>query len=93
VHGGVGTELKRIFSWFGQYRTEQCHCVKYADMMDENGIEWCEKCKRTIRSWILQEAKNRGPVTEMLASMALGTMIDLAIRNAKLMEQKTCDGQ
>ena len=87
--GGVGTELKRIFSWFGQYRTEQCACVKYADMMDENGIEWCEKCKRTIRSWIMEEAKSRGAVTEALASVALGTMIDLAIRNAKLKAGRT----
>lgn len=54
-----GTELKRLFSFFGQYEKEGCNCVKHADLMDQRGCDWCEANIDTIAKWVTEEAEKR----------------------------------
>src|SRR5690349_14111637 len=51
--GGVGTELKTIFAWFGQYGNGGCGCVKYSQIMDAKGVNWCESHQPEIIEWVM----------------------------------------
>lgn len=54
--GGVGTELKKLLEWFGQYTDAGCSCMKHAAIMDTNGVRWCEDNVDTIVGWLAEEA-------------------------------------
>lgn len=56
---GVGTELKKLASWFGQYADAGCNCQKHADEMDRNGPYWCRNNLDTIVGWLQEEASRR----------------------------------
>lgn len=58
-NGKPGTELKRLLSWFGQYATTGCGCVKHANVMDQRGCDWCEQNIETIVGWLKEEASQR----------------------------------
>ena len=83
---GVGTELKRLLEWFGQYPAGNCDCVKHADEMDVRGVAWCECNRGQICKWILEEAQSRGPAVSIAAAMTASAMVGQAIRNAKATE-------
>lgn len=59
VPGGVGTELKSLLKWFGQYPSGECNCIKHALAMDINGIEWCKSNVEVIVGWMRTEAATR----------------------------------
>lgn len=56
---GVGTELKKLLSWFNIKATPNCTCNQKAKTMNDNGIEWCKHNKDLIISWLKEEAIKR----------------------------------
>ncbi len=77
---GVGTELKKILSWFNINSSPTCSCNARAKQMNENGIHWCENNKDLIISWLKEEAIKRN----MLFSVYIAKKIlNLAIQRAK----------
>ena len=57
--GGVGTELKKLLSWFGQYPVGDCQCVKHALHMDIHGIKWCQDNVDKVVGWLSEEARKK----------------------------------
>ena len=57
--GGVGSELKLLLTWFGQYQSAGCSCAKYSAIMDARGIAWCEANIAVIFDWLADEASKR----------------------------------
>jgi hypothetical protein len=78
--GRVGTELKKILSHIGIKSSPTCSCNKRALLMDQMGIDWCEKNTETICEWLHEEAKNRK--IPFIKSITL-IIIKRAINNAK----------
>jgi hypothetical protein len=56
---GVGTELKKIISWFNIHATPNCTCNQKAKTMNDNGIEWCKNNQNIILGWLKEEAEKR----------------------------------
>jgi len=89
--GGVGTELKKLLSWFGQYAAEGCNCQKHADTMDANGIAWCETNVDQIIGWLSEEAAKRSVLGWSLDKVpgfewTARQLVARAIDNAKAVE-------
>lgn len=89
LNGGVGTELKNLLKFFGQYDDVGCNCKKHAETMDRNGIAWCEQNIPAIVGWLQEEAARRkalkwisGRITGMIATR----VVQRAIANAKKKE-------
>ena len=78
--GGAGTELKALLAKIGIVASPGCSCNKRADVMNRNGIHWCEQNVETICDWLQEEATKRKLPFVRLAGKAL---IHLAIRRAK----------
>ena len=74
---GPGTELKRIFSWFGIKEHEGCKCTEHATLMDKWGPDGCQVNRPTIIQWLQQECKERNlPFNKTIANIALTTAIN-----------------
>ena len=86
---GPGTELKKIFRWFGQKEVEGCKCSDTACTMNLQGPQWCRENLVWIYNRIYMEADSRKiryliNLAKPLFRMAVETAILLAIRNAEL---------
>jgi hypothetical protein len=81
---GVGTELKKILSWFNINASPTCSCNLKAKTMNENGIEWCKYNKELILSWLKEEAVKRNfPFSTYAAKKILNIAIYKAERKTK----------
>jgi len=80
VKPGVGTELKALLSKVGITASHTCSCNTKAEIMNRQGIAWCEKNVETICDWLQEEATKRKLPFVRLAGKAL---IHMAIRRAK----------
>ncbi len=56
---GVGTELKKILSWFNINSSPNCSCNRKAKYMNDKGVEWCKNNIDTIVAWLKEEAEKR----------------------------------
>ena len=56
---GVGTELKKILSWFNIKANPNCSCYQRAKILNEKGPDWCRENISTIISWLQEESKKR----------------------------------
>jgi hypothetical protein len=56
---GVGSELKKIISWFNIHATPNCTCNQKAKIMNDNGILWCKNNQNIILDWLKEEADKR----------------------------------
>jgi len=82
---GVGTELKKLLGKIGITSTKNCKCNARAEIMDRNGISWCELNKHKILEWLEEESRNRNlPFVKSAASLVL----NLAIKKAKKVKAK-----
>lgn len=86
---GPGTELKRIFKWFGQKEVTGCRCSDTACTMNLKGPEWCRENMEWIYNRIYMEADSRKigyliRLAKPIFRMAVEQAILLAIRNAGL---------
>jgi hypothetical protein len=80
INGGPGTELKKILSSVGIHAKPNCACNRKARIMDERGIEWCQKNINQIIGWLKEEAEKRKmPFVEAFARI----LVKRAIYNAK----------
>jgi hypothetical protein len=78
---GVGTELKKILSWFNINSSPNCSCNLKAKMMNDNGIEWCKYNKDLIISWLKEESLKRNlPFFTYAAKKILNIAISKAER-------------
>lgn len=83
-----GTELKKLFSWFGLHGSTTCGCANHAAEMDRKGCDWCEANMATIVGWLRDEAA-KAKVLGVSADMVFGfevaarSMIGHAIDNAR----------
>jgi len=77
---GVGTELKKLLSRIGITASPTCSCNTKAEIMNRQGIAWCEENVETICDWLQEEATKRKLPFVRLAGKAL---IHMAIRRAK----------
>jgi hypothetical protein len=76
----VGTELKRLLSYFGIVPTPDCQCEKHVFVLDTFGIEWCEANIDEIVGWLREEAHKRGlPFLDVAGRM----LVRRAIKNAR----------
>lgn len=55
--GGVGTELTKLLKECGVGGNRGCGCSSKARLMDNNGIEWCEKNIEALATWLVKAAK------------------------------------
>lgn len=85
--GGVGTELKLLLAWFGQYATKGCNCEKHAEKMDKEGIEWCENNVPKILGWMREEAAKKN--IAFMVDLGGESLVKQAIANAKESLKKT----
>ena len=56
---GVGTQLHRIFQWWGFTPTGDCRCETRRKHYDQMGPQWCQEHIDEIVTEILEEADNR----------------------------------
>lgn len=81
---GPGTELTKIFSWFGLNGSASCHCTSHAAEMDRWGPDRCEKNLAIIVQWLADEAKNqRLPFVKFGASLLVKTAIKRSRKRIK----------
>lgn len=82
---GVGTELKKLLKRIGIVATKNCKCNSRAEIMDRNGISWCELNKHKIMEWLEEESRNRNlPFVKSAVSL----IISLSIKRAKKVKSK-----
>lgn len=79
--GGAGTELSALFHAVGIRPNENCGCRKMAQLMDLNGLAWCEANLDHIVQHIKSEAAKRN--LAYLASFAARPTVHLAIARAR----------
>ncbi len=77
---GVGTEVKKLLAKIGIVASPTCKCNQRAEVMNFEGIEWCEQNIDLIISWLREEAKNRNLPFVDIAGRAL---VKMAIKRAK----------
>jgi hypothetical protein len=76
---GPGTELKKMLAKIGITATSTCSCNKRAQVMDDNGIEWCKANTTTIVGWLREEATKRGlPFIDLAGKILVKRAISLA---------------
>lgn len=56
---GVGTCLINLLEKLGIYYDQLSKFKLKTDLMNNNGIEWCQNNKITILEWLKEEADNR----------------------------------
>lgn len=82
---GAGTELKKLLKKIGIMASPNCSCNAKAQLMDKNGIEWCENNIDTIVGWLREEAtKRKFPFIDAAGEL----LVKRAIRNAKKQQSK-----
>jgi len=64
---GPGTELTKLFAWFGFRHTPSCACARHARQMDKWGPDGCEENIEEVLDWLDEEAKKR-TVTRVIAT-------------------------
>lgn len=80
---GPGTELKKLLKKIGIVATPNCSCNARANMMNFNGIEWCEKNIDTIVGWLREEAtKRKLPFVDLAGRVLVKRAIKRAKKNA-----------
>jgi hypothetical protein len=80
IKQGPGTELKKLLSKVGIRPTGTCKCNIHAELMDQEGPDWCEKHIGKIVKWLKEEAKKRRmPLPARLAKI----IVRRAIRNSR----------
>ena len=78
--GGPGTELKRIFKWFGITPKGGCGCGDHSRKMDRQGPKWCHENMDIIIGWLRKAAKERNlPFVQA----AVKGLVLLAIRRSE----------
>lgn len=82
---GVGTELKKILSWFNIESTPNCSCNQKAKTMNDNGLEWCKNNKTLIISWLKEESIKRNLP---FFTYAAKKILNIAIARAERAERK-----
>lgn len=76
---GPGTELKKMLSKIGIKASPTCSCNARAQVMDDNGIEWCKANTTTIVGWLREEATKRGlPFVDLAGRIIVKRAISLA---------------
>jgi hypothetical protein len=76
----VGTELKKLISWFPLGKKQCRYCKSLEARMNKWGPETCEQKREFIVKKLMLNAKRLGiPTTELL----LNVLLNRAIRNAK----------
>jgi len=87
---GVGTELKRLLSWWGIDESKSCKCKRYAHKMNVKGFQWCMDHRKIILGWLRKSAKELEVCfIETIANGFLGMAIKRAETMANL--EKTFD--
>ena len=56
---GVGTELRKIFRWWGFRPTDSCKCSALRKQYDTQGPQWCQEHITEIVDEILEESQKR----------------------------------
>ena len=85
---GPGTELKKMLAQIGINATPTCSCNRRAQVMDENGVEWCKANTDTIVGWLREEATKRGlPFVDIAGKIIIKRAISLAERAEKKRKQ------
>lgn len=79
--GGAGSELSALYASFGIRQQPGCTCRKMAELMDLNGIGWCEANIDRIVEAVQQEGARRG--IGLLAAIGARPTVHLAISRAK----------
>lgn len=88
VGSGPGTELKKMLSKIGIKASPTCSCNKRAQVMDDNGIEWCKDNTTTIVGWLREEATKRGlPFIDLAGKIIVKRAISLAEKAEKQRKQ------
>lgn len=77
---GVGTCLINLLEKLGIYYDQLTKFRSKINLMDSNGIEWCENNKETILAWLKQEAETRNIHYHSKLARAL---LRLAIKQSK----------
>jgi hypothetical protein len=79
-NSGPGTELKKLLAKIGITATPNCSCNAKAQIMDANGVEWCEQHIDEIVGWLREEAtKRKLPFVDMAGRL----LVKRAIANAR----------
>jgi len=84
--GGAGTELHKIFSWFGFKQTDDCDCQDNAKKMDAWGADECERRIDTIVKWVEAEARSRSIPVNRVLTLTITTAVKVAIKRARKKE-------
>lgn len=91
---GVGTELHRVFRWWGFKTDDNCGCEIRRTEYDQNGVQWCREHRDQIVDDIMAEAKRRKInlksvldnltlfAPESLQRFVLGRIVDVCIKRA-----------
>jgi hypothetical protein len=78
--GGVGTELKKLISWFYSPNKRKCKCATRIEKMNKWGPDKCEQRIETIVRWLRHSARIAGiPFSRRIAE----SMIRKAIRKSR----------
>lgn len=85
---GPGTELKKMLSKIGIKASPTCSCNARAQVMDDNGVEWCKANTTTIVGWLREEATKRGlPFIDLAGRIIVKRAISLAEKAEKKRKQ------
>ena len=83
VKFGAGTELKKMLSFLGFKVEKDCDCNKHARIMDELGIDWCERNVDLICDWLMIESEKKGWGASLPARIAAPSIILRSIKRHK----------
>ena len=80
---GAGSHLKALIEWVGVKPDKKCGCEALAQMMDRNGVGWCERNIGVILPKMRENAAKLGyPFIEVLAKRMVLLAIDRAKKEA-----------
>jgi hypothetical protein len=86
---GVGTELKRLISWFHQ-PNKKCKCDYRIQKMNKWGPDECEKREATILRWLKHSAAQaKMPYFETAAKVLLRKAIKRSRSRSQQPQEKT----
>lgn len=89
---GPGTELKKMLTKIGITATPTCSCNKRAQVMDDNGIEWCKNNVDKIVGWLREEAtKRKLPFIDLAGKIIVKRAISLAEKAEKKRKQEEAE--
>jgi len=86
--GGAGTELKKLLSKVGIKSTPNCSCNKRAEVMDNQGVQWCKDNADKIVGWLREEAtKRKLPFIDFAGKLIVNRAIAMAEKAEKKYRQ------